>query len=183
VSFGFEVLERGVALTWVVPEEAGMRFEVKRAEQVGDGVGSYAWVAQGVEAGMDGTVRVVDAGAEEGWRYVYRLEGEGGWWHETAGVKVPVRRAQLGQNYPNPFNPVTRIEYKLPGNRTRVSVVVYDVSGRKVRTLVNGEKDAGRHVVDWDGRDEGGRPVGSGVYFYRMVAAGFSDVRKMVLLK
>ncbi|HEU4928800.1 MAG TPA: FlgD immunoglobulin-like domain containing protein, partial [Candidatus Krumholzibacteria bacterium] len=69
------------------------------------------------------------------------------------------------------------------GTKTRVSVVVYDVRGAKVRELVNGEQEPGKHAVDWDGRNDAGETVGSGVYFYRMTANGFSGVRKMVLLK
>jgi flagellar hook assembly protein FlgD len=92
--------------------------------------------------------------------------------------------AKLGQNYPNPFNPVTTIEYWVPGgSRTAVSLVVYDVRGARVRTLVNGEKAAGRYAVVWDGHNDAGAPVASGVYFYRMAAAGFTDTRKMLLVK
>jgi hypothetical protein len=86
-------------------------------------------------------------------------------------VYVPVRSASLGQNYPNPFNPSTKIEYRLPeagpgGGKTRVSLVVYDVRGARVRVLVGGEQGSGKHVVEWDGRNEAGEAVGSGVYFY-----------------
>ncbi|MCI0452409.1 MAG: T9SS type A sorting domain-containing protein, partial [Candidatus Latescibacteria bacterium] len=88
---------------------------------------------------------------------------------------------------PNPFNPTTRIEYRLPetgpGGKTDVSLVVYDVRGAKVRVLLSGPQAAGKHVAEWDGRNDAGSPVGSGVYFYRMTTPGFSDVRKMVLLK
>jgi flagellar hook assembly protein FlgD len=132
-------------------------------------------------------VRWVDSSVEEGETYAYRLEGEGGIVHETAGVYVPVRQASLGQNYPNPFNPSTKIEYRLPetgaGGKTDVSVVVYDVRGSRVRTLVNRAQAAGKHVVEWDGRNDSGSPVGSGIYFYRMTTNGFASVRKMVLLK
>lgn len=91
----------------------------------------------------------------------------------------------LGQNYPNPFNPVTRIEYWVPGGsaRSAVSLVVYDVRGARVRTLVQGTKASGRYAVDWDGRNDNGTPVSSGVYFYRMTSGGFADTRRMVLLK
>jgi len=60
---------------------------------------------------------------------------------------------------------------------------VYDVRGARVRVLVSGEEGAGKHVVEWDGRNDGGQTVGSGVYFYRLEAAQFVDTRKMVLLK
>jgi len=103
-------------------------------------------------------------------------------------VYVPVSRAQLGQNYPNPFNPSTRIEYWVPetpraGERSNVTVTVYDVRGARVRALVSGPKAAGHYVAQWDGRDDHGTSVGSGIYFYRMATAGFVGTRKMVLLK
>ena len=137
---------------------------------------------------MDGLVRWVDATVEEGERYAYRLESsEGTVIHETGTVYVPVRTASLGQNYPNPFNPTTRIEYRLPesspGAKTHVNVVVYDVRGAKVRELVNGEQSPGKHAVDWDGRNDAGETVGSGVYFYRLRTPQFADTRKMVLVK
>ena len=83
---------------------------------------------------------------------------------------------------PNPFNPVTTVSYGTP-SEAKVSLVVYNVAGRQVRTLVDGEVDAGYHVAVWDGRDDHGVEVSSGVYFCRMVAEGFDDSTKMVLLK
>jgi len=119
-----------------------------------------------------------------GSRYVYRLEGEGGVVNETLAVLVPVTIAKLGQNHPNPFNPVTSIDYWVPGGiRNAVSLVIYDVRGARVRTLVNEHKAAGRYQSRWDGRNDAGAPVSSGVYFYRMVAGGFTDTRKMLLVK
>jgi hypothetical protein len=89
----------------------------------------------------------------------------------------------MTQNYPNPFNPVTTITFDVavPGN---VTVDIYDVSGRLVRRLVNGHRNAARYDVQWDARDNNGSPVHSGVYFYRMTAEGYtSPARKMLLLK
>ncbi|UCH85710.1 MAG: VCBS repeat-containing protein, partial [Candidatus Latescibacterota bacterium] len=97
---------------------------------------------------------------------------------------VPVTRAELGQNYPNPFNPSTQIVYYVPVNSDgRVSLVIYDVTGARVRTLENGTKMPGRHIAVWNGRNDHGNPVGSGVYFYRMTQKGFTDTKKMLLLK
>jgi len=83
---------------------------------------------------------------------------------------------------PNPFNPVTRVCYASP-SESRVHLAVYNVAGRLVRTLFDGEVDPGYHSVVWDGRDNNGVEVGSGVYFCRMEAEGFDDSTKMVLLK
>jgi hypothetical protein len=90
----------------------------------------------------------------------------------------------LEQNYPNPFNPATTIRYALPAGRNApTSLVVYDVRGARVRVLVSEEKAPGVHTAVWDGRNDAGVPVGSGVYFYRLSAAGRVETRKMVLLK
>lgn len=72
---------------------------------------------------------------------------------------------KLRQNYPNPFNPTTTIRYELP-NRERVTLVIYNVRGERVRVLVDGRKPAGRHDAVWNGRNDSGNTVASGVYFY-----------------
>jgi hypothetical protein len=89
----------------------------------------------------------------------------------------------LYQNVPNPFNPTTQIRYDVPPSRGAVQLRIYDVSGRLVRTLVDGIEPAGRQSTTWDGRDDRGRRVATGVYFYRFDAAGFSETRKMVVVK
>ncbi|HEU4929082.1 MAG TPA: FG-GAP-like repeat-containing protein, partial [Candidatus Krumholzibacteria bacterium] len=188
VSFSFARAARGLALQWIVPDAIGGELSLSRSETAGKEAGAFARVSPGLSISEDGLVRWVDAAVEEGTSYVYRLESsEGTVLHETGAVYVPVRTASLGQNYPNPFNPTTRIEYRLPegaaGTKTRVSVVVYDVRGAKVRELVNGEQEPGKHAVDWDGRNDAGETVGSGVYFYRLRTPQFVDTRKMVLVK
>ncbi len=94
---------------------------------------------------------------------------------------VPARFA-VGPNQPNPFNPSTTISYSLP-ERSEVAVTVFDVSGRQVRTLVRAVQEAGEKSVTWNGLDDGGQSVSSGVYYYRVEAAGQAATRKMVLVK
>jgi immune inhibitor A len=93
----------------------------------------------------------------------------------------------LGQNFPNPFNPTTTIVYELnPVNQdreTHVVLSIFNILGRRVRTLVDGEQSAGRYTVIWDGTDESGLEVASGVYFYRLNRGGESESKKMILLK
>jgi hypothetical protein len=97
---------------------------------------------------------------------------------------APPLEARLAQNYPNPFNPSTTIAFELPAGRShRVTLTIYDVRGARVRTLVAGSLPGGRHTAQWDGRNQAGSPAGSGVYFYRLTAAGRAETRKMVLLK
>ena len=89
----------------------------------------------------------------------------------------------LSQNYPNPFNPSTKFSYSLP-QASDVKIVVYDLFGREVTTLVNDiNKAAGEYTVTWNGKDNNNRQAVSGVYFYKMQAAGFSKTMKMMLMK
>ena len=88
----------------------------------------------------------------------------------------------LHQNHPNPFNPSTIIRYTL-ARPARVTLSVYDVTGRLVRELLDGPKPAGEFQVEWDGRTLRGEPASSGVYFYRMAAGDLVETRKMVLLR
>jgi FlgD Ig-like domain len=95
---------------------------------------------------------------------------------------APLAINSLSQNYPNPFNPQTTIAFSVK-ERGRVRLAVYDVSGALVRTLANEDFAAGLHTATWDGRNDAGQPVASGVYFYKLIAGDFSHTRKMVLLK
>jgi hypothetical protein len=98
-----------------------------------------------------------------------------------AGQETPVSY-ELHPAFPNPFNPETIIRYDLPID-SNVSIVVYDVQGRSVRTLVDQRIKAGTHRLVWDGTNESGRNVASGVYVYRIQAGGFHAVRKVTLLR
>ena len=88
----------------------------------------------------------------------------------------------LQQGYPNPFNPSTLIGYALPVEGA-VEMAVYDLLGKRVRTLVAGRRSAGHWHTIWDGRDSRGTPVASGIYFYTMEAGRFRATRKLLLLK
>jgi PKD repeat protein len=88
----------------------------------------------------------------------------------------------LEQNYPNPFNPSTTIDFSLP-SAGEVTLEVYNILGAKVATLVNGSLSAGRHSVVWNSTTDGGAPVSSGVYFYRLVTGDQVMTKKMMLLK
>ncbi len=95
---------------------------------------------------------------------------------------VPATYA-LSPNYPNPFNPTTTVPYAVPSPGGKVALAIYNARGQLVRTLVNGHKAAGHHSVVWDGTNNQGSTLSSGVYFLRMRAPGFEHTRKLVLLK
>lgn len=89
---------------------------------------------------------------------------------------------KLAQNRPNPFNPATTIGFRIP-DAADVELTIYDAGGHRVRRLLRGAQGAGDHEVTWDGRDDGGNRVGSGVYFYRLRSGGFDQTKRLVLLK
>jgi peroxiredoxin len=94
---------------------------------------------------------------------------------------------RLEQNYPNPFNPSTNIAFRL-GERARVELSVYNLAGNRVRELVDGFRGPGDYTVVWDGGDDSGRRVPSGIYFYRLAATGldgtaYVETRRMALTK
>jgi len=88
----------------------------------------------------------------------------------------------LDQNYPNPFNPSTTIRYQIPTDAS-VNLIIYNVQGQKIRTLVSKEQKAGYYNVVWDGRNEAGQTVSTGLYLYRVQAGSFVATQKMLMLK
>jgi hypothetical protein len=102
----------------------------------------------------------------------------------VSAVRLPaVSPFRLHANVPNPFNPVTRITFDLPAVQA-VDLAIFDVAGRRVRQLLTAAPHpAGPHSLVWDGRDDQGRTVGTGVYFYRIVAGPHVQTKKMLLLK
>ena len=101
----------------------------------------------------------------------------------AAGEAPTAPRGQLMNPYPNPFNPSTKLSYRLPegGN---LDLAVYDLQGRRLRTLRSGWRDAGRGEVTWNGRDEAGRALPSGIYFAKLLLDGEAvDSRRLALVK
>ena len=99
------------------------------------------------------------------------------------GIGLP-RAYGLYQNYPNPFNPSTVIPFDVPEDEGGpLSLTIYDLRGRRIRTLISGDVEPGRREVHWDGRDEKGCHVPSGLYLYRLDSAGFESTRRMLLVR
>ncbi len=88
----------------------------------------------------------------------------------------------LYANYPNPFNPITTISYDL-SEQAQVTLGIYDLLGKQIKTLVNQSQDAGNKIAVWDGTNNLGRQVSAGVYLYQIQAGEFTQTRKMLLLK
>ena len=100
----------------------------------------------------------------------------------TIGNKDVPKEFALGRNYPNPFNPTTRFTIAVP-QTAKVELIVYDILGRKVKTLFNEEKSAGYHTIEWNGLSDANTSVATGVYFVRMSSEKFTAVRKMMMMK
>ena len=96
--------------------------------------------------------------------------------------KVVSQKAGLLGNYPNPFNPTTSISFVLPNN-SFVNLDVYNMKGQKVRSLAGGSFTAGQHSIVWNGRDDNGSAVSSGVYFYRITTNEYTETKKMIMIK
>jgi hypothetical protein len=138
-----------------------------------------------VNAPENGKFSFVDKDVTAGGAYRYKIgviEGDNEYLSAVADVRLPGAKITLAQNVPNPFNPETSIRFSLPSSE-RVTLNVYSASGALVRTLVDGVQPSGSHSFTWNGVDNSGNAVSSGVYFYRLTAGKFNDTRKMVLLK
>jgi agmatine/peptidylarginine deiminase len=165
------------------PQTGAVRIFTNPADGAGCGVskdaGSYQTVACAFEFGglVDGTP---SSTKEE--LLVEILEFFGVYNTGVPEGEPIIEKLALRQNTPNPFNPTTEIAFDLP-ETAEVELAVYDVAGRKVATLVDGITEPGRHRASWNGTDDAGRSVASGVYFFRLSRNGEAIVRKGVLLK
>ncbi|RLC50903.1 MAG: hypothetical protein DRI23_06130, partial [Candidatus Cloacimonadota bacterium] len=100
---------------------------------------------------------------------------------EANNIIIPENTALLG-NYPNPFNPTTEISFALK-DAEKVNLEIFNVRGQKVKTLVNKSMDAGLHQIVWEGLDDAGKQISSGIYFYKMQAGEYNATRKMIMMK
>ena len=178
-TFNSSVKLRSINLNWkTLNEENNSGFDIERKNE------NSEWVKAGFVSGKNvpSSYEFTDKNLTTG-KYQYRLKQidfNGNYeYHNLDGIVeigVPAK-FDLSQNYPNPFNPVTKINFDLPKS-SQVTLKIYDVLGKEVKTLVNEFKDAGYHAVTFEAS---GLP--SGVYFYRISAGEFSAVKKLVLMK
>ena len=115
-------------------------------------------------------------------RYVLETVGMTTGVEEDGSVRSVPESYSLRQNYPNPFNTSTTIEFHIPRSSS-VSLDVFNILGQRIRTLVNGDCEAGDYSLQWDGRDGRGLGVATGVYFYRLQAGDFVETKRMLFLK
>ncbi len=182
-AFSHRIFDGSVELAYLVSREY-QSWDLLRREPGTE----YELLFSGLEPDESGVMSYVDRTVEEGGVYYYRIEVEGSseLYFETDEIRIPLARARLYQNHPNPFNPSTTIPFAVPGpdgEQRAVSLVIYDARGSRIKTLVEGAFPTGRHTLQWDGRNQRGEPVSSGVYFVQLRAGGVRETRKMVLLR
>ncbi len=173
-----------VRLEWILSEPVGGRsFAVTRAPA---GCADHEELEGDVSVREDRICSYDDDECVPGTDYVYRIflvdGSERSMLFESEPVGAPPAALVLSQNHPNPFNPSTTIPYYLP-EQCRVRLSLYDVLGRQVRVLVDGEEPAGARAVRWDGLDSRGNAVPAGLYLYRLEAGKVRLSRKMVVVR
>ncbi|MFA4948982.1 MAG: FlgD immunoglobulin-like domain containing protein [Candidatus Krumholzibacteriia bacterium] len=184
VNFEAGLLEAGIRVTWQLSQfDEGAAFIVSRA----GGATGKPWEVIAPAISRDGLSfgfvdDAVEAGAQH--RYQVRISDVNGsrTLFETDAVSTPRLPLTLSQNVPNPFNPSTTIRYYLP-ERCRVKVAVYDAAGRAIASLADLDQPAGHYSFTWNGRDNLGKNVASGIYFCRLQAGKEMRSRKMVLIR
>jgi hypothetical protein len=198
-SFSASTEDNKVILTWVTQSEVNnLGFEVYRS---GEENGNYVLIAT-----YENNESLQGAGNSNAAReYTYEdgfvTNGETYWYqiadvdydgirtfHGPVSVESPdliPQEYRLQPNYPNPFNPETNIRFEIPANpaNSKVKLVIYNNLGMEVRTLLNGTVEPGVHTVQWDGRNNYGEQMASGVYFLRLQAGTFNQTQKMLLIR
>jgi hypothetical protein len=179
-AFDARATSEGVELTARFESDSDLfRVDVYRSN------GGARELYQSVDVATGESFRFLDRRVQPGQTYQYSLaveDDDGRFFSPTSTVTVPVLQATLFQNKPNPFNPVTTIRYVVPSTE-HVTLAVYDAHGTLVRVLVDGVRGFGPHEAEWDGTDDLGNRVGSGIYFYRLEVGKFRQSMKMLLLK
>ena len=182
ISFTSNVISDNVHLSWVTASETNnMGFEILRCAQ-----NDYAWKKIGFIEGKGTTAETqsysfIDPSLSPGY-YSYRLKQMDfdGTFEYSNIIEVEIgapRKFSLKQNCPNPFNPSTTIQYAI-SNRQFVTLKVYDILGKEIATLVNGEKSAGSYEIGFNASH-----LASGIYYYQLRAGDYVETKKMILLK
>ena len=179
-----EIVASAIEVRWILADVGErMHFFVLRAKMPD---GEYEEIPNASIGRESVSFTFKDIDCKPGAAYQYRVDvsDEAGRriLFETDPISMPALTLSLYQNYPNPFNPSTEIRYSLP-EKCRVRLEVYDISGRRMASLVDGVQASGFHPVVWNGVDDRGSSVASGVYFCRLTAGKETISKKMVMLK
>jgi hypothetical protein len=196
-SFSAEVSRDGIVIQWTTetePNNAGFNIFRSTTEN-----GNYSKVNESLITALG------NAFSGASYRYLDKPDLAGDYYYQLQSVSLtgatsfhgPISVAltsvdlkkyalpdnySLFQNYPNPFNPETTIEFSLP-KAGLVEIAIYDINGKIVRSVISEEKPAGTFWLKWDGRDESGVLVSSGIYFTIMKSGAFRQTNKMILMK
>ena len=175
-----------VELEWEVADYDNVKgFYVYKSVNGGE---EFARFNEDILIGEEGKFYLSDKNVEVGKTYYYSLEAvtkynQLEYASETISVYVnPPNIFKLGQNYPNPFNFFTTIKFDLPV-RTKVRLKIFNILGQEVKTLLNENKEPGFHKIFWDGKNNLGITVASGLYVYQIKMGEFVKAKKMILLK
>ena len=183
VSFEGRYSDQGVLLFWTMRADTPFDgYDIYRAEGESD---QFERINGERVAALE-SAEYTDRTALPGRIYNYYISAvsEGGelFRSQTVTVNLPPKPVTLYQNFPNPFNPSTIISFFIP-ERSPVRLDIFDTGGKRVDTVVNGIKSAGRYNIEWNGFNSGGNKVSSGVYFYRLTAGRKILTRKLVLMR
>ena len=197
-NFAAEITDNKVELNWSTASEINNKgFEIERTSlpsspnQGEGGEAGRGWEKIGFVPGFGTTTEIhhysfIDEAVQAG-QYQYRLKQNDfdGTFEYSNIIKVTMdapTKFSLEQNYPNPFNPSTKIKFSIPANdkgeMSNVSLIIYDILGNEIATLINEDKSAGNYEVEFDGTG-----LTSGIYFYQLTSGSFVDTKKMILIK
>ena len=185
-SFSVQIAENSVKLKWTTASETGnLGFDIEKGFD-GNSYSRIGFVPGEGTTSITQNYFYTDNNVDPGTFY-YRLKqtDTNGSFGYSEILKVVINRPisfKLSQNHPNPFNPETIIRYQLPQD-SEVYLVINNLKGQEIKTLIDKKQPAGFYNVVWNGKDNSGRQVASGVYIYRIKIGSFTDVKKLTLLR
>jgi len=186
ITFKASEFEGKVILSWeTASEENNIGYVILRSDSKN---GDFIVLTENyIKNNEDKTYKFIDENIESNKKYYYRLESidMNGMYSILETISITIKSPKnyaLYQNYPNPFNPTTNIKFDLP-REENVTLKVYNILGQEVKTLVDRKMESGFHSVKWDGTNNFGIKVSSGVYIYQIRGGKFVQAKRMLFLK